>query len=128
MGAPEFNFGKAEITAFNEAVAAGTFSISADAAEQAKREYDLMITELNKLQRKLDALTRASGFGGFQSAQELQSGFIGKATEGKAVIEKLIDAASQLQVAYLRAGKQLAEADQINADRLKRITDDVQNG
>ncbi|MBY8858555.1 hypothetical protein K7711_18900 [Nocardia sp. CA2R105] len=122
MGTLRIDFGNAEIKVFNEAVAAGSFSISADAAQQAKRQYDLMLSELARVRQTFKSATHFSGFGGFRSAQELQDGFVGKAIVGMAVIDQLTDVVRQIQVAYLRAGKQFAEADQIDAARLKQLT------
>ncbi|MQY18193.1 hypothetical protein [Nocardia macrotermitis] len=127
MGIPQIDFGNAEIKALNEAVANGSFSITAEAAHEAKHQYDVMLTEIARVRQQVNRATHVTGFGGFQSAQELQAGFANKATDGVAVVDQLSDAVRQVQIAYLRAGKQFEEADQVNADRLRRLANTTQD-
>lgn len=115
MAQSPVDLGQAQIAAFNDAAAAGLIKFDPAAVQQAVALYTQMINGLSTARQRLDTAVNAHGFGGFTSAQELQSGFIGKARAGIDVINQLIEGAMRLQEAYLRAGNMLAEADQKNA-------------
>lgn len=119
MSTPNFNYGQSEIKAFNDAVGSGVVKFDEQAVLDAKRLYDSMIDGLAKIRDKLDTAAHFDGFGGFDSSRQLQAGFSSKATEGIAIVNQLIDAAMQLQTAYLRAGGKLTEADQVNSNRIR---------
>ncbi|WP_433524044.1 hypothetical protein ACQPZ2_02055 [Nocardia pseudovaccinii] len=123
MTKTNLDFGQAEISAFNEAARSGTLHFDEQSVREAVQLYGQMIIGLRKIREKLRAATDSKGFGGFPSGKELQDGFSNKAAEGMQVINQLIDGAMRLQEAYLRAGRLITEADQVNADRTKILED-----
>ncbi|MGO4615642.1 hypothetical protein AB4305_14805 [Nocardia sp. 2YAB30] len=123
MSTANIDYGQTRINAFNDAARAGVIEFDPLAVEEAVRLYDQMVNGLTKIRDKLIRLQDAKGFGGFPSGQELQQGFSNKAAEGVEVINQLIDGAMRLQEAYLRAGQLIAEADQLNANRIKLLGD-----
>ncbi|MFC9432985.1 hypothetical protein [Nocardia sp. NPDC057030] len=113
------DYGQSAITAFNAAAGAGSINFDPAAVKEAVGLYTQMINGLTTTRQRLEEAVKAQGFGGFQSGQELQSGFISKAREGIDVINQLIEGAMRLQEAYLRAGNLLEDADQKNAAALR---------
>ncbi|MFI9511252.1 hypothetical protein [Nocardia sp. NPDC052566] len=109
------DYGQAKISALNEAARAGVFRFDPAAVQEIVGLYEQMISQLHKIRDKLGTAKDAKGFGGFESAKQLQRGFSNKATEGIAVMNQLIEGAMRLQEAYLRAGDRTVEADRINA-------------
>lgn len=128
MGAQPFDYGRAELKAFREAVDAGTVQFDESAALAAKHQYDLMINGLMKIAENLQHLDHATGFGGFDSGHELAAGFSQKAVDGVAVINELIDAAMQLQEAYLRSAGKFADAEQVNTSRIQFAAQETGGG
>ncbi|WP_280319358.1 hypothetical protein [Nocardia wallacei] len=123
MTNPGIDFGQTEIQAFNNAAAAGVVHYEENAVRQAVQLYQNAIDTLATLRLKLADVQEGSGYGGFQTGKELQQGFADKARSGIAVITQLIDGAMRLQEAYLRAGQLIDEADKVNADRIKFVSD-----
>ena len=121
MAQSSIDYGQAEITAFNEAARAGTIRYEEDVVREAVRLYDQMLVGLHNIRTRLMRAQEATGFGGFQSAVELQTGFANKAASGVDVLEQLIGGVMRLQEAYLRAGNMISEADQVSADALRFI-------
>ncbi|WP_225728616.1 MULTISPECIES: hypothetical protein [unclassified Nocardia] len=119
MAKVNIDYGQGKIAAFNDAARAGTIHFEEAAVREAVALYDRMITGLHAARERLQKATQASGFGGFESAQQLQAGFSNKAAEGMIAINHLIEGAMRLQEAYLRAGNLITEADQIHADALR---------
>ncbi|MGW4769899.1 hypothetical protein ACWEO2_17865 [Nocardia sp. NPDC004278] len=119
----QIDYGRAEIKAFDDAARAGVIEFDPQSVHEAVQLYSQMIIALQKVRDKLRTVKDARGFGGFPSGQELQAGFSNKAAEGVEVLSQLIDGAMRLQEAYLRAGRLLSEADQVNADRIKIVGD-----
>ena len=117
----QIDYGRAEIKAFNDAARAGAIEFDPQAVHEAVQLYGQMVNELTKVRDKLDSAKDAKGFGGFPSGQELQAGFSAKAAAGIEVINQLIDGAMRLQEAYLRAGRLITEADQLNANRIRLL-------
>lgn len=64
---------------------------------------------------------RQSGFGGFVSARELQTGFAGKGGEARDILSAYREAALRFQAAFLAAGQLFAEADAANNAALNAI-------
>lgn len=115
----DVDYGQAEIAAFNTAAGAGAIRFDPAAVAQAVGLYEQMISGLFTIRDRLQGAAQASGFGGFESGQQLQRGFSNKAAEGINVINQLIEGAMKLQEAYLRAAGQISDADQRNADTLR---------
>ncbi|MFD3706891.1 hypothetical protein ACFWUP_27450 [Nocardia sp. NPDC058658] len=115
------DYGQAKISALNEAARAGQFSFDPVAVDEVVRTYDQMILGLTEIRHRLGDAVSASGFGSIPSAQELQSGFTKKATQGQTVIGELIDGAMRLQEAYLRAAGRIVDADAVNSQRIRQL-------
>ncbi|WP_280362901.1 hypothetical protein [Nocardia wallacei] len=128
MTNPGIDFGQAEIQAFNNAAATGAVHFEESAVRQAVQLYQNAIDDLVKIRTKLSTMQDSSGFGGFRTGQELQQGFASKARGGAEVVNQLIDGAMRLQEAYLRAGGLIDEADRVNSDRLKIMSNSPGTG
>lgn len=125
MATPQIDYGQAEIAVFREAVSSGALHFDPAACLEAKDAYDELIQGLREIKGKLYKATVVSGFGGFQSAIELQEGFRKKAVDGMAALDQLIDGAMQLQETYLRAGGLMEEADAVYANRVKTLSENI---
>ncbi|MFD4433944.1 hypothetical protein [Nocardia sp. NPDC058497] len=121
----EFDYGKAQISAFTQSARAGEFSFDETAVMAAVSLYDKMIQDLYALRDDFDKAQNVSGFGGFPSAHELQQGFATKATEGLNVLTQLIDAAMQMQEGLLCAANKVPEADDLNRRRIATLAREI---
>ncbi|MFD3704562.1 hypothetical protein ACFWUP_15590 [Nocardia sp. NPDC058658] len=116
---PKIDYGQAQIGAFREVAASGTFEYNPDGVRAIIDWYDQVISELAAIRDSLDEAEAAGSFGGFDSAKELRAGFIWKATEGKHVLNQLIDGIYDIQEGFLIAGKMTTEVDDLNQRRLQ---------
>ncbi|MFD3506816.1 hypothetical protein [Nocardia sp. NPDC058666] len=116
---PKIDYGQAQIGAFREVAASGTFEYNEHGVRAIVEWYGLMIDEIVAIRDSLDEAEAAGSFGGFDSAKELRAGFIWKATEGKHVLNQLIDGIYEIQTGFLTAGKMTTEADDLNKRRLQ---------
>jgi hypothetical protein len=66
--------GQAAVTAFVNAAVAGEITYEPGTAEQAAKDYDLVIDELKHHRLRIREQVQMTGFGGFQSGLELQQG------------------------------------------------------
>ncbi|MFI1459415.1 hypothetical protein [Nocardia carnea] len=123
MNETAIDYGQAQITAFSNAAAAGEIQYDPDVARQAAAEYQKMVNGLLEIRNRLRTATEPRGFGGFQSALDLQRGFGRKAADGLMVLDQLVQGAMQLQEAYFRSGNLIAEADQSNAARTRFVAE-----
>lgn len=128
MAEQNINFGQAEIAAFSQAAQSGAIRYNQDVARDAANAYQNMIDGLIEIRQKLGLATQVSGFGGLESARQLERGFSKKAVDGIDVIEKLIEGAMRMREAYLRAGNLLTEADAQNAAMLRFVADSADSG
>lgn len=95
--------------------AAGTFKMEEGAARKCAEIFQRFGDSITTHIDEANALQVLGGFGGFQSAIELQSGFERK---GSALIDALTglqEAALRMAAAYLRAGDLLEEAELMNS-------------
>lgn len=115
MNQTDIDYGQAQIAAFSNAAASGIIKYEPDVARQAAAEYQKMIIGLQEIWNRLQTAADPQGFGGFESAMQLQQGFGRKAVDGLSVLKQLIEGAMRLQEAYFRSGNLLTEADQCNA-------------
>ncbi|KAF0835771.1 hypothetical protein [Nocardia caishijiensis] len=116
---PKIDYGQAKIGAFKEVAANGTFEYNPDGVRAIVDWYDQMIREIRAIRDSLDKAEAVSSFGGFDSAKELRAGFIWKATEGKHVLNQLINGIYEVQEGFLIAGKMTTEVDELNQRRLQ---------
>ncbi|WP_280437844.1 hypothetical protein [Nocardia carnea] len=105
----------------------GTFRMERGAAERCAAVYTRLVdTCLDQQLADSESLHQLSGFGGFVSAQQLQTGF---ATKGASVTDALLsmkEAALRMAAAYLYAGGAFEEADAMNSRALSVIGEVVE--
>jgi hypothetical protein len=116
------DFGQAEIGAFTtaaEEARGGSVVYDPQVAHEAKAEYDRLIHELEQAKRQAERLTELSGFGGFESAKQLQRGFERKAKEATIHIDKMIRACYEMQAAFLTTSSRYGDTDDQNAQAIR---------
>ncbi|WP_406236577.1 hypothetical protein [Nocardia sp. NBC_01009] len=118
--------GQSAANALYQDAVGGTFRMEADAARRCADVYTrLLDTTLDpQIKRSLD-LHRLNGFGGFDSAQQLQSGFSDKAGKMTEALKGMREAALKMAAAYLRAGQLVEEADAMYAKSINTATPEV---
>ncbi|WP_459547580.1 hypothetical protein [Nocardia sp. X0981] len=108
------DIGQGQAAALWEQAGAGTFRMEAGAAQRCADVFvqfsESLDDELTTVQQSL----RAEGFGGFESATQLQSGFTEKSAKLAEALVSLKEAALRMAAAYLRAGQLFEEADDMN--------------
>lgn len=108
------DIGQGQAAALWEQAGAGTFRMEAGAAQRCADVFvqfaESLGDELAMAQRSL----QAEGFGGFESALQLQSRFAEKGIKLKDALVGLQEAALRMAAAYLRAGQLFEEADDMN--------------
>ncbi|WP_446223950.1 hypothetical protein ACTWPB_01410 [Nocardia sp. IBHARD005] len=120
MAGIELDYGQAQTAALTAAArAAGTLNFDPHAVDELVALYDRMIAGLQAVRVHLQTASKSSGFGDIPTADALAKGFSDKATDGIAVIDKLVDGAVRLQEAFLCAGGRLEDADMVNSARIR---------
>ncbi|MGI5216323.1 hypothetical protein [Nocardia sp. CA-290969] len=103
---------------YQQAVA-GTFRMERGAAERCAAVYTRLVdTCLDKQITNSKRLQELSGFGGFDSAQELQGKFVEKGASATEALLGIKEAALRMAAAYLHAGGAFEEADAMNSRAL----------
>lgn len=74
----------------------------------------LVDTVLDEQLQRSERLSEVSGFGGFDSARDLQAGFAEKGAATTEALMGLKEAALRMAAAYLHAGGAFEEADAMN--------------
>lgn len=115
------DYGQAEIAAFKQAAASGEVHYEEAAAREAVRQYETLIQLLVSVRKEISDNAEQSGFGGFQSARELQNGFSVKALEGIDIVDQFINGAVDLYEGYRHAGNLFTEQDQNNASAIHSL-------
>lgn len=100
-----------EQEAFTRDVRAGKIVYSAEAARQLATNYNPLIASLRQRQITIQSEFTRTGFGAFTSCLQLQAGFQQHARDFWKCLSEHIEVAFRLQEAFLRAGKQFADAD-----------------
>lgn len=97
----------------------GTFRMEPEAAQKCADIFQRFATTTldQQIGRSLD-LHSLSGFGGFDSAKELQKGFEGKGQSLTEALRGMRAAALKMAAAYLRAGQLLTAADEMNGQAI----------
>ena len=120
--------GQSAANALYQQATGGTFRMEADAARRCAEVYTRFVeTTLDPQIRESRRLKRHEGFGGFESAKELQDGFSGKAVQMTEALNGMKEAALKMAAAYLRAGQLVEEADVMYAQSITAVTEDVQS-
>ncbi|MGW4636110.1 hypothetical protein [Nocardia sp. NPDC004415] len=94
-----------------QAACDGRFRLEADAARECAAHYAWLADQIDLRIAEAEKLSKLAGFGGFDSAQQLQSGFEQKADQGVIAMRSVKVECRELQAAVLRAGGLLAEQD-----------------
>ncbi|MFX0580415.1 hypothetical protein [Nocardia nepalensis] len=118
--------GQSAANALYQQATGGTFRMEADAARRCAEVYTRFVeTTLNPQITASKDLHRMEGFGGFESAKQLQDGFSGKAVKMTEALNGMKEAALKMAAAYLRAGQLVDEADAMNARSINTATTEV---
>ena len=110
--------GQGNATALWDQAVAGTFRMEEGAA---KNCADVFVRFAETIDTQVQAsydTHRVTGFGGFVSSGELQTGFGNKGVRLTEALTGLQEAALKMAAAYLRAGQQFEEADALNRQAL----------
>ncbi|MFD3701967.1 hypothetical protein ACFWUP_02355 [Nocardia sp. NPDC058658] len=94
-----------------QAAGDGSFRLEADAARECAAHFGWIADELSERIAEMERLNVLSGFGGFDSADQLRQGFESKANQGSAALASVRQECRELQAAVLRAGGLLDEQD-----------------
>lgn len=108
------DIGQGQAAALWEQAGAGTFRMEAGAAQRCADVFVRFSESLDDELAAADEACRAEGFGGFDSAIELQDRFAEKGGKLKEALVGLKEAALRMAAAYLRAGQLFEEADNMN--------------
>ncbi|MQY26516.1 hypothetical protein [Nocardia aurantia] len=114
--------GQADITRFLQAAQTGTVRFDPAAARRCADLYDQQAGRLHHLQQRLGSVSTLDGFGGFDSAQQLQAGFGDKARAAAALLDRYIAAAYLMKQAFLLSAGLYDEADAANAAALRALS------
>ncbi|GEM31483.1 hypothetical protein NN3_24900 [Nocardia neocaledoniensis NBRC 108232] len=101
------------------AAEAGTFVLTEEAARECAGHFTWYASRLTEFQNQIMDQSRQSGFGGFESAKELQAGFENKALQGYEALVRAEQVAHQLSAAIYRAAGLLEDVDAANAAALR---------
>ncbi|GAA5064869.1 hypothetical protein [Nocardia callitridis] len=107
-----------------QAADSGQFRLDEGAARECAAHFDWFVGMIHERREETARLSRADGFGGFDSAQQLQGGFAAKADQAVAALEATGEAALRMKAAILRAGGLLDDADAANAAAIQEISRD----
>lgn len=97
----------------------GTFKMEAGAAHKCAAVFERFAQSLDDQVQNSYLLHSLGGFGGFESASQLQRGFEGKAQNLTIALIGMQEAALKMAAAYLRAGNDLEGADDMNRRAIK---------
>lgn len=104
---------------------AGTFVLTQEAARECAGHFQWYAERLVACQDQIRAQRRLGGFGGFESAMELQAGFEAKADQGYEALVRAERAAHQMAAAIYRAAGLLEEVDAANAAAQNAIVEEI---
>ncbi|MFD3706134.1 hypothetical protein ACFWUP_23595 [Nocardia sp. NPDC058658] len=107
------------------AAEAGTFVLTEEAARECAGHFSWYADRLVAFQDKIKEQRRLAGFGGFESAGELQAGFEAKADQGYDALVHAERVAHQMAAAIYRAAGLLGEVDAANAAAQNAIAKEV---
>ncbi|MEV6275016.1 hypothetical protein [Nocardia sp. NPDC051832] len=117
---------RADIATFQQQAQAGTVKFDPAAARRCAEMYQHEADRLIHLKRRLESIAELRGFGGFDSARELQTGFGTKARDAAELLDNYIEAAYAMQAAFLTSAGLYEEADLANAAAMRALEASVQ--
>ncbi len=100
----------------------GELRIDPGVAERLADHCDTLIIELEAIKQEAWSVTSLSGFGGLQSAKDLQRKFEQKAHDYIAVLDQHIQVVTAMRDTYLTTIHRLTEQDQLTSANLHGIT------
>ena len=107
----------------------GELMFTKGSAEQCAMHCDELAKALEEEAVKMQSLMEVSGFGGFQSGTELETGFRGKANDAMAAVRAHAASARQLAENFRAAERSFQDSDDNTAaatDELKSILESNQ--
>ena len=113
--------GQEEAARMYAAALSGTLTIDPQVARQCATHCEELAQTFRSQIDAVEDAVRQTGFGGFVSARELQTGFAAKSGEARDVLSAYREAALKFQAAFLAAGQLFAEADVANKAALNAI-------
>lgn len=110
--------GRDEIDALHRNAINGVFKMDADTA---RRCADVVQTLIDALRRQQQDWRRGERgiFGQFDSALQMESGFVDKAERLRSLIGEYVDAAVQLRTSFEVAGAIIADSEAANAAEIR---------
>ncbi|WP_280240705.1 hypothetical protein [Nocardia abscessus] len=112
-------FGRDAAAELWQAAADGRFRLEADAARECAGYYDWFAQMMKRHQDDMRVLQRLDGFGGFESAGQLQSGFERKAGQAIEALQKAEESALRMKAAILHAAGLIEEVDAASAAAIR---------
>ncbi|WP_040835752.1 hypothetical protein [Nocardia brevicatena] len=109
------DIGQGTATALWQQAVAGSFRMEPEAAEACAGVFQRFAETIESQVQSSGETLRAGGFGGFDSAKQLQKGFRDKGEKLTEALIGLQSAALRMAAAYLRAGQKFEEADSMNS-------------
>ncbi len=111
--------GQGTANALYQQAVSGTFRMERGVAERCAAVYTRLVdTCVDQQITNSKRLQEVSGFGGFNSAQELQGKFADKGGSTTDALKGIKEAALRMAAAYLHAGGAFEEADAMNSRAL----------
>lgn len=114
--------GQGTATSLYQQAVAGTFRMERGAAERCAAVYTRLVDTCLEAQiAASERLRDTSGFGGFDSARELETNFGGKGALTTEALTGMKEAALRMAAAFLQAGGAFEEADAMNRRALEAV-------
>ncbi|WP_188830800.1 hypothetical protein [Nocardia camponoti] len=103
------------------AVNSGQLEINPESAREVASAYFRFAQQCDGWIAEAHSLKQISGFGGLESAKQLQQGFSTKAGDLGEVLRQLKSAAESMANAHLTAARIVGEADSLHAAAIKAV-------
>lgn len=104
----------------------GTFHMDIDQARKCAANFLRFAAALEPQLTRAGDIQTLTGFGGFDSSQQLQRGFEGKANELTGALGGLSESAVRMAEAYLVAGGLIEEADALRGKSIRAAVADLE--
>ncbi|MBF6062162.1 hypothetical protein IU500_09370 [Nocardia terpenica] len=102
-----------------QAASTGQFKLDKDAAHELAGHYQWIAEQMAKQQDEIANLQVLRGFGGFDSAKQLQEGFGGKAVQAFQALKAAEESAYKMKAAILQAAGLSGEVEAANTAAIK---------
>jgi hypothetical protein len=111
----------------SQEVAAGKFTLTADAAHELAGHYQWLADEMEKRGDEAAILQKLDGFGSFQSSLALQSGFEKKAIQAFNAFKAAQESALRMKAAILQAAGLTQEVEAASAAAIQAASRKLPN-